>query len=96
MNLYEKYQSIRIMQVGTGGTGSYLVLPLAKFLNSLKKTRAYNDIKYYLIDNDIVEEKNIWRQNFNYNEIGQNKSEVLANRSNSGLNLKKNELCIFS
>lgn len=68
---------INIIQVGTGGTGGHLVHFLAPCV-------FYNkEVKYLLVDGDIVEEKNIARQNFTYNDIGYYKSEVLGKRYNT-------------
>ena len=79
------YKSINILQFGVGGTGSYLVLPLHKFLQSLSNTNNYkNGIKYYLIDDDIVEDKNIARQNFLFNDINSKKSEAMKMLYNNG------------
>ena len=79
------YSRINIIQFGVGGTGSYLVLPLHKFLQSLSNTNNYsNGIKYYLVDDDIVEEKNIMRQNFLFNDINSKKNEALKTLYNKG------------
>ena len=63
--------------VGCGGTGSRLVPLIAQFIASLpdKETRAL-----HLYDFDIVEEKNLTRQNFVSIDVGKKKSEVLAAR----------------
>ena len=68
-------QHINVVQVGVGGTGSYLVPPLKRFLMSLVKSTSYT-ANYYLVDNDTVEEKNTLRQNFNTDDIGKLKCEV--------------------
>ena len=73
--------NINVIQIGIGGTGSYLVPPLSKFIRSLIKTGSYK-IKYTLIDGDTVEEKNIYRQNFDYDDIDYNKAEIMANKYN--------------
>lgn len=73
--------NINVVQIGIGGTGSYLVPPLSKFIRSLIKTGSYK-IKYTLIDGDTVEEKNIYRQNFDYDDIDYNKAEIMANKYN--------------
>lgn len=64
--------------VGAGGTGGHLVPNLARLI-SIKN----NESKQHtltIMDNDIVEEKNLIRQNFTNNDINKNKAEVLANR----------------
>lgn len=72
---------IEISIIGCGGTGGYLVRDLARFLYSIEKRMpGKTNISITLYDGDIVEEKNILRQNFLPPDIGQNKAEVLANR----------------
>lgn len=67
-----------IYVVGVGGTGSYLVEGLAKILVGYKLT----NIKVTLVDPDVVEEKNLLRQNFRNWEIGAFKADALASRIN--------------
>ena len=69
-------QTIRtILVIGCGGTGSYLVQGLAKMIHG------YNlDFDVKLIDPDIVEEKNISRQNFDPCDVGWTKAESLSFR----------------
>lgn len=57
----EKYYIV----LGAGGTGSWL----AQFLSKI-------DVNVYLIDGDIVETKNIIRQNFSKKEVSINKAEI--------------------
>jgi PRTRC genetic system ThiF family protein len=82
---------IEIIIVGAGGTGGYLVRDLSRFLYSLDKRLQVPtmDIQVTLIDGDVVEEKNILRQNFLPQDIGFNKAEVLAKRHSKafGLNI---------
>lgn len=58
--------------VGCGGTGSFVAEGLAR----LSPPRA----DLVLIDHDRVEERNLARQNFTRDELGQFKSEALATR----------------
>jgi hypothetical protein len=58
--------------VGCGGTGGFVADGLARLL----PPRA----DLVLIDHDRVEERNLIRQNFTWEELGQFKSEALANR----------------
>lgn len=69
-------QTIRtILVIGCGGTGSYLVQGLAKMIHG------YNlDLDVKLIDPDIIEEKNISRQNFEFCDVGWSKAESLSFR----------------
>lgn len=67
--------SIDIVQIGAGGTGSALVPHIARLMS-----QDSNRINYILIDGDRVASHNINRQNFIKSDIGLYKSEVLAKR----------------
>ena len=77
-----------IILVGCGGTGSYIVYYLARLLHLHKDNG--KKINLIIIDGDIVEEKNLLRQNFIPRDLGRNKAEVLAERySNAfGVNIE--------
>lgn len=63
--------------IGAGGTGGRLVPLLAQFI----KTIAWiQNPRIFLIDHDIVEEKNLIRQNFIRPDINRPKAVVLAER----------------
>lgn len=73
-----------IFVVGCGGTGSRLVPALVQFIRSITKehnpTGWLGSTNIVLIDGDIVEQKNLLRQNFIANDVNKNKAAVLANR----------------
>jgi len=72
-----------ILVVGCGGTGAYVVSYLSRLLSVINKEFKLNrheEIKLYLADGDIVEEKNLIRQHFIAQDIGRNKAEVLGER----------------
>jgi molybdopterin/thiamine biosynthesis adenylyltransferase len=70
--------------IGGGGTGGRLVPLLAQFLRSVTKgvgPRGWlMDPQIVIVDFDIVEEKNLLRQNFIAQDVGKHKATVLANR----------------
>jgi len=66
---------MRIGILGCGGTGSYVVPNVLRLLQE-KNIKS----KLRLIDGDVVEARNIPRQNFCYADIGKNKAAVLAER----------------
>ena len=75
-----------IIVIGTGGTGSFFSKELSRFLyNNHHKVR-----ELILVDGDTIEEKNMSRQAFMEEDIGQKKSVVLAEAYNTafGLNWK--------
>ena len=63
--------------VGTGGTGSYYLKELGAILSSLTKEER-NSYALSIIDGDRVEQKNLDRQNFLKEDVGQHKAMVLA------------------
>jgi PRTRC genetic system ThiF family protein len=72
--------------VGCGGNGGYLIPLIARYI-SQAKSDLIKSIRLHLIDGDVVEEKNVTRQNFTENEIGQNKASALADRCNRNLGM---------
>jgi hypothetical protein len=74
-------KSLNIFQIGVGGTGSWIVPPMCKFMNNIKRrySTGENPLKvvYTLVDNDIVEDRNILRQNFQHEDIGRYKATAL-------------------
>ena len=75
-------ETIDIIIIGAGGTGGYLIRDLSRFVYSLNQRLIANPpkIKLTIVDGDIVEEKNILRQNFLRSDIGKYKAEVMATR----------------
>lgn len=62
--------------VGVGGTGSLLARDLPKLLTNTSH-------RMMLIDNDIVERKNIVRQGYQEQDVGDNKAIALSRKINS-------------
>ena len=101
---------IKIVIVGTGGTGGILSGKIARYLYG--KTQSINDDSYYellLIDGDHVEEKNLLRQPFSPDDVGKFKADCLqeAYQEFYGINCASNtdyidnvkdfkQLCNFS
>lgn len=69
-----------IVQVGTGGNGGYIIQRLAKLISNVQKLSDKTTFSYTLIDADLVESKNLQRQPFLPNDVGQNKAKTLAGR----------------
>lgn len=69
----QKPKKYAVFILGAGGTGSWLC-------SFLDKQGLFNDV--VIFDGDIVEDKNILRQNFNTSDIGKKKAEVVARRNN--------------
>lgn len=80
---------ITITLIGVGGTGSLILSRLARIDFALKNLN-HPGLFVIALDNDIVERNNIGRQNFNINDVGENKAFVLISKINAnfGLNWK--------
>lgn len=74
----------QIMVIGCGGTGSRLVPLLTQFIASITKDKNprgwLDNPTIYLVDDDVVEQKNLLRQNFVAADVGKHKASVLAQR----------------
>ena len=66
---------IHIVMIGCGGTGGHIAPHLYRLRHAL-----FRPSKVILCDGDIVEKKNLVRQNFIASDLGKNKAEVLAAR----------------
>ena len=65
----------KVILLGAGGTGGYIAPHLYRIACTLER-----DIRIIIVDGDIVEEKNLIRQNFASYDVGQNKAKVIAER----------------
>lgn len=66
---------VSILIIGAGGTGGYIIPNLYRIAYATR--RKY---KILIADGDIVEKKNLVRQNFSNYDIGSNKAEAMAER----------------
>lgn len=66
---------VKIIMLGAGGTGGHVAPHLYRLLHTLDR-----NTKVIICDGDIVEEKNLIRQNFIAADLGKNKAQVLAER----------------
>ncbi len=71
--------SVQLVMVGCGGTGSWLAPAVVRVARLLHDSRG-TEVDVTFVDPDVVEEKNIYRQNFCSAEIGKNKAQALAER----------------
>lgn len=74
-----------IMLVGAGGTGSALAIDLARLLYHIREQG--QSIHMQIIDPDVVEPKNVGRQQFSPFDVGQKKAVSMAERLNLWLGL---------
>ncbi len=66
---------VQILVIGAGGTGGYVIPQLYRIAYSARRK-----CRIIIADGDVVEEKNLIRQNFAPCDIGENKAEILAKR----------------
>jgi hypothetical protein len=75
-----------IFVIGAGGTGSRLMPMLAQFIRSITRGQSANgwleNPTIWVVDDDIVEQKNLLRQNFIQTDVGKHKAVVVAERYN--------------
>ena len=69
---------VKIVQLGAGGTGGHIAPHLYRLLYALDRP-----VRYIICDGDVVETKNLVRQNFIPADLGENKAKVLAERYSS-------------
>jgi len=79
VTLPEHHYALKIYLVGCGGTGSWLAPHLIRLARFLRETRQMK-VHINFVDPDIVEMKNVFRQNFGEAEVGGRKAELLALR----------------
>ncbi len=75
----EGRHALRLYLVGCGGTGSWLAPHIVRLASFLRETMGMN-VQVTFVDPDIVEMKNVFRQNFGEAEVSSNKAELLALR----------------
>ena len=69
---------VKIVMLGAGGTGGHIAPHLYRLLYALNRP-----VRFIICDGDVVEEKNLVRQNFIPADLGENKAKVLAERYSS-------------
>lgn len=79
-------ERLHLIQVGCGGTGAHLASHTARLGRECRPR--YEEVSITFYDHDIVEPKNIRRQQFCEADVGFNKSEVLAYRLSTGWGLE--------
>lgn len=85
--------SKHIIVVGAGGTGGYLIPNLARQVsiqNQLRQSENLPPHTLTVVDADVVESKNLIRQNFVSQDIGKNKASVMASRYSRGYQMNIN------
>jgi len=80
---FSKDAPVKIVIIGAGGTGGYVIPHLYRIcFASERRTRVI------VCDGDIVEQKNLIRQNFIEQDVGENKAKVLAERYSAAFGIE--------
>ena len=74
---------LKIIVLGAGGTGGYVIPHLYRIGYATGR-----DIRIIVCDGDVVEEKNLIRQNFVAQDVGRNKAQVQAERYSAAFGIE--------
>ena len=74
---------VKIVMLGVGGTGGYAAPHIYRLIHTLNRPA-----RFLVADGDIVEEKNLVRQNFIHADLGRNKAAVMAERYASAFGME--------
>ena len=80
---FSQNRPVKIVMLGAGGTGGHIAPHLYRLLYALDRP-----VRFIIADGDIVEQKNLVRQNFIEADLGENKAKVLAERYSSVFGLE--------
>lgn len=72
---FSQTRPAKVVMLGAGGTGGHIAPHLYRLLFALERP-----VRFIICDGDIVEPKNLVRQNFTPADLGENKAKVLAER----------------
>ena len=72
---YSMERPVKVVMLGAGGTGGHIAPHLYRLLYALDRP-----VRFIICDGDVVEQKNLVRQNFIPADLGENKARVLAER----------------
>ncbi len=78
-------ERLTVVLAGVGGTGSALGPALARLAYHLRRKGV--TVTMFFIDHDVVERRNVLRQNFTEHEVGCFKADVLSLRLNAAFGL---------
>ncbi len=75
---FDMEKPVKIVMLGAGGTGGHIAPHIYRLLYALDRPA-----RFIICDGDVVEQKNLVRQNFAPADLGFNKARVLAERYSS-------------
>ena len=86
---FSKEAPVKIVMLGAGGTGGHIAPHLYRLLYALnRQSDPARSVRFVIVDGDVVEAKNLIRQNFIHADLGENKAKVLAERYSSVFGLE--------
>ncbi len=80
---YSSTAPVKILVIGAGGTGGYVIPHLYRLGYASRRA-----VRIIVCDGDIVEKKNLIRQNFVEQDIGRNKAQVQAERYSTAFGIE--------
>ena len=72
---FSRERPVKVVMLGAGGTGGHIAPHLYRLLYALERP-----VRFIICDGDVVEQKNLVRQNYTPADLGENKAKVLAER----------------
>lgn len=76
---------VRVLVIGAGGTGSQVVNGLAQLDRAIRALGHPGGLSVTVVDDDLVSEANVGRQNFFPSDVGLPKADVLIQRVNMAM-----------
>lgn len=89
-----KDYTFNIIVIGSGGTGTYFLKEFSRYLSGNRKVLKIIQ-SLTIIDGDVVEKKNLGRQAFAPEDIGNYKASVMASILNDAFDLDDTQWCGF-
>lgn len=87
---FSKSAPVKVIVIGAGGTGGYVIPHLYRIGYATERP-----LRIVVCDGDIVENKNLIRQNFIQQDIGRNKAQVQAERYSAAFGIECEYLSSF-
>ena len=81
--IFSRSRPVKVVMLGAGGTGAHIAPHLYRLLYALERP-----VKFIICDGDKVEPKNLVRQNFTQDDLGENKARVIAERYSEAFGLE--------
>ena len=73
---FAQNRPVKIVMLGAGGTSGHIAPHLYRLVYALGQRKC----RFLIVDGDLVEKKNLVRQNFIEADLGENKARILAER----------------